>query len=71
MILPESSGAESVQAKHFCERRYIVRPDAGVARKGRRKFHNGTGVVHVMVAAGEQGGARGRTERSCVKGIVP
>src|SRR6266849_2588135 len=33
MILPEGSGAVSVQAKHFCQMRYIVWPDAGVARK--------------------------------------
>src|SRR2546429_2099245 len=71
MILSESSGAVPVQAKHFCQRRYIVRPDAGVARKCRGKFHDGARVVHVMVATGEQGRARGRTERSCVKGVIP
>src|SRR5213593_3630735 len=70
MILPESSGAVSVQAKHFCQRRYIVRPDAGVAWKCGRKFHDGAGVVHVMIATGEQRGARGRTERTSVKGVV-
>src|SRR5207248_10025862 len=71
MIFAERRRAESVRAKHFCQRRYIVRPDAGVAWKGRRKFHNGAGVVHVMVATGEQCRARGRTERSCLKGVVP
>src|ERR1700720_3809605 len=70
MILSESSGAVSVQAKHFCERRYIVGPDAGVAWKCGRKFHDGTGVVHVMVATGQEGCARGRTERTGVKGVV-
>src|SRR6266403_242420 len=28
MILPEGSGTVSVQAKHFCQRRYAVGPDA-------------------------------------------
>src|SRR6266853_130197 len=71
MILSESSGAVSVQAKHFCQRRYTVGPDAVVAWKCGRKFHDGASVVHVMVATGEQGRARGRTERRCVKGAVP
>src|SRR4030095_14436512 len=55
MILPESSSAVSVQAKHFCQRRYSVGPDPSVAWKCRREFHDGAGVVHVMVAASEQG----------------
>src|SRR5260370_4528708 len=70
MILSESSCAVAVQAKHFCQRRDTVRPDAVVARKCRRQFHDGAGVVHVMVATGQEGGARGRTERTGVKGVV-
>src|SRR5216684_5334 len=70
MIFSESSSAVSVQAKHFCQRRDIVGPDAGVAWKSRGKFHDGAGVVHVMVATGQEGCARGRTERTGVKGVV-
>src|SRR5947208_9018907 len=42
MIFSESSRAVSVQAEHFCKRRYLVWPDAGVTRKCCREFHDGT-----------------------------
>ena len=70
MVLAEEGGAITVQAQHLRERRDVVRPLPGVTRKRRGDFGDAAHVVHVVVAAGEQGRARGRAERGGVELVV-
>ena len=58
VVLPERGGVVPIHAEDLGERGDVLRPHAGVARERRRQFHDGTGVVRVMVAAGEQRGPR-------------
>ncbi len=49
----------------------VVRPDAGVAGERGGKFHDGAGVVGVVIVAGQQRRAGGAAQRGGVKAVVP
>src|SRR5262245_40034628 len=70
MIFAEGSGAVSIQPKYLRQRRNAVGANTGVAGKGGGKLHDGAGIVHMMVAAGEQGHASWRAQRSGMKAII-
>ena len=70
MVLAEGRGAVAVQAEDLGQRRDAHGAHAGVAGEGRGQFHDGPGVVHVVVAAGEQGHARGAAQRGRVEAVV-
>ena len=70
VVLAEEGGAVTVQAQHLRERRDAVGALPRVARKPRGGFGDAAHVVHVVVAAGEQGRPRGRAERRGVELVV-
>ena len=67
MRLAECGGRIAVQAQHLGERGDAVRPDARVPLEGGRRLGDRAHVVHVVVAAGEQGRAGRRAKRRRVK----
>ncbi len=70
MILAEGGGAIAVQPQHLGQRCDAVGTHPGVSGKGRGDLHDGPRVIGVMIAAGEQSGARGRAECCRVKHVV-
>ena len=70
VVLPEEARAVAVQPQHLRERRDLGRSRAGVAGKGRGDLGDAAHVVHVVVAAGEEGRPRGRAERRGVELVV-
>ena len=70
VIFAERRRPVAVQTQRLGQWRDRVRPDAGVAGKRRRDLGDAAHVVHVMVAAGQQRGARGRAQRRGVELIV-
>ena len=70
VVLAEEAGAVAVQAQHLRQRRDVVRPLSRVAREGRGRFGDAAHVVHVVVAAGEQGRPRRRADRGGVELVV-
>ena len=70
MVLAEEGGAVAVEAQRLGERADVVGALAGVAGEGGGDLGDAAHVVHVVVAAGEQRGARGRAERGGVELVV-
>jgi len=57
MVLAEKAGAVAIESQHLGQGRDTVGPLASVARKGGGRLGDATHIVHVVVAAREQGGA--------------
>ena len=55
MIFPERSGAVAVHAEDLGDGCDALWPDAGVSRKCSGHFHDGAGIVGMVVVTGEQG----------------
>src|SRR4029077_7161665 len=70
VIFAKRSGAVAIQAQHFCKRRDALRADSGIAWKRSGKFHDRTGIVHVMIATRQQRSASRRTKRSSMKIVI-
>src|SRR5205807_527922 len=70
VILAKRSGAISIQSQNLCHWCYALRAYAGISRKRSGEFHDGAGIVHVMVATGQQRSASRRTKRSRMKIVI-
>ena len=68
--LAEGGGAVAVQPQHLRQRRHAVRALPGLPGEGGGGLRDRAHVVHVMVAAAEQRGARRRAERRGVELVV-
>src|SRR4030095_9511467 len=51
MVFAECSGAVAVESQHLGERRHTLRTDSGIAGKSGSDFHDGTGIVDVVIAS--------------------
>ena len=71
VVLPEGGGRVAVVPQHLRQRGHALGTLPGVSREGRRGLRDRAHVVHVMVAAGEQRGPRGRAKRRGVEIVVP
>jgi hypothetical protein len=67
--LAERSGAVAVEAQDLRKRSHALRAHACVAGERGRELGDRAHVVHMVVAAREQRGARGRAERRRVKAV--
>src|SRR3990172_7957007 len=54
VIFPESSRAETILSQHFCHRRDGLPTNTCVSRKCRRKFHNSSRIVAMVIVARQQ-----------------
>src|SRR6266487_7122944 len=70
VIFAKGCGAITVLAEHFSQWRYAIGTNTRIAGKGSGQFHNGSGIVHMMVTTRQQRRACGRAKGSRVKTVV-
>jgi len=68
--LAEATGGVSVHAQHLSHRGGLGRDDGVVTGKAVGHLGDATHVHRVMIATGQQRGARGRTQRRGVEAVV-
>src|SRR5262245_42008856 len=66
MVLAEPEGAPAGALQHLADGRAFIRNASAPARKTLRGFGDAGVAVEMMVAAGEEGGARRRAQRGRV-----